>query len=231
MTQPQLSIIIPAHNEQDFLGPTLDGAHSAARSLGIRYELIVVDDASTDQTASIAIDHGARVIPVQHRHIAASRNSGADAAQADILIFLDADTLLPAQTLAAAWDQLNRGIGGGALVQFSDRVPMLAQIFLQVWNLYSRCFSYAAGCFIFPHRHAFEAAGGFDEKLYAAEELALSKALRQQGRFVILNHKVITSERKVREGWLMRHVAQLSRLALTAGRGVYRREDLGLWYA
>jgi glycosyltransferase involved in cell wall biosynthesis len=230
MIRPDLSIIIPAHNEAAYLGPTLTAAHAAATQLGVRYELIVVDDASTDQTASVAAAGGARVIQVRHRQIGASRNSGAAAAQGDVFVFLDADTILPAATLAAAWDQLRHVAGGGALVQFSNRVSLMPRLLLATWNLYSRCFNYAAGCFVFTHRQAFEAAGGFDERLFAAEELVLSKALRQQGRFVILNHTVVTSDRKVRDGWFQRHAALALRLIMTAGRGVRRREDLDLWY-
>ena len=52
--QPVISFIVPAYNEEQLLGPTLEAIHSAARAVGKPYELIVVDDGSTDQTALVA---------------------------------------------------------------------------------------------------------------------------------------------------------------------------------
>ena len=73
-----LSFIVPAHNEQAVLGRTLTAIHECAQATGEPYEVIVVDDASTDATAEIARQKNATVISVQHRHIAAARNAGGD---------------------------------------------------------------------------------------------------------------------------------------------------------
>ena len=75
--KPVISFIVPAYNEERLLGAALDALHAAARAAGEPYELIVVDDASTDRTATIAADHGAALVSVAHRQIAATRNSGA----------------------------------------------------------------------------------------------------------------------------------------------------------
>ena len=74
--QRMISFVVPAHNEQACLPATLTAIHSSARTLGLKYEIIVVDDASTDRTAAIARDHQARVVSVNHRQIAATRNAG-----------------------------------------------------------------------------------------------------------------------------------------------------------
>jgi len=71
-----ISIIVPAYNEEALLAPTLDHLHAAAAAAGEAYELIVVDDGSTDRTAAIADAHGARVVAVQVRQIGAARNAG-----------------------------------------------------------------------------------------------------------------------------------------------------------
>src|SRR6476659_5557724 len=71
-----LSFIIPAHNEEQHVGAAVAAVIAAGRDSGQPYEVIVVDDASTDQMATIATQHGARVIHVHHRHIAATRNAG-----------------------------------------------------------------------------------------------------------------------------------------------------------
>ena len=87
-----ISFIVPAYNEEAVLGGTLDHIHAAARTLDEPYEIVVADDASTDRTAEIAREHGAQVVSVHNRQIAATRNAGARAAQGEYLIFVDADT-------------------------------------------------------------------------------------------------------------------------------------------
>src|SRR5690625_1506188 len=82
-TSGMLSIIIPAHNEAPLIGATLDALREATARLGADTEVIVVDDASSDDTAAIARGRGARVLQVELRHIAAVRNAGAAAARGD----------------------------------------------------------------------------------------------------------------------------------------------------
>jgi len=76
-----LSFVVPAHNEQACLGRTVQAIHAAARATGRPYEVIVVDDASTDATAEVARKHDATVVSVNRRQIAASRNAGGRTAQ------------------------------------------------------------------------------------------------------------------------------------------------------
>src|SRR5262245_17924048 len=104
-----VSIIVPAHNEAQGLGGTLDALRRAAATLDRPWEIVVVDDASTDGTAQIARDAGARVVAVNLRHIAAVRNAGARAATGDVLVFVDADTVVPPETLTAALRALAAG--------------------------------------------------------------------------------------------------------------------------
>ena len=89
-----ISFIIPAHNEERLIGHTLNALEDAARAVGHSFEVVVVDDASSDHTAAIAHAHGARVIAVSHRQIAATRNAGARQASGEMFVFLDADTVL-----------------------------------------------------------------------------------------------------------------------------------------
>ena len=70
------------------------------------YEIIVVDDGSTDRTATLAEECGARVANVHHRQIARVRNAGARVAVGDILVFVDADTVITVSTLRATLDAL-----------------------------------------------------------------------------------------------------------------------------
>ena len=195
-----VSIIIPARNEEAELPATLRAAFDALAANGLPPDVTVVDDASTDRTAQIAADAGAAVVPVSLQNIAAVRNAGAAAAGGDLLVFVDADTHLPAETLAAILEAVARGVvGGGATLRW-DRPPNVASrfcswVFLLVWQ---KLLGLATGCLMFARRSDFEAVGGFDETYFAAEERFLTQALRRRGPFEIVSPPVVTSARKMR---------------------------------
>src|SRR5262245_45216187 len=107
-----ISFIVPAHNEEALLGRTLSTLHNSVRALGEPYEIVVVDDASTDRTGEIAAEHDVRTISVSHRQIAATRNAGAAVATGDTLIFVDADTMITEPALRAAIDRSEERRGG-----------------------------------------------------------------------------------------------------------------------
>jgi glycosyltransferase involved in cell wall biosynthesis len=223
-----ISFIIPAHNEEHFLAATLASIRSAATSVGESFELVVVDDSSTDGTAAVARLGGATVISVALRHIAAVRNAGARAARGDVLVFVDADTRVPAATLATALAALDRGaVGGGACVRIDEGAPPWARRLWAIVNTASRSLGLAAGCFMFVRRGAFETAGGFDERVFFTEEIVLSRALKKRGRFVIVPEMVITSARKYDEMSLWQFIRQVGPLA--AGRSALRRRH-AWWY-
>lgn len=226
-----ISYIIPAHNEERLLGRTLIALREAARLAVEPFEILVVDDGSTDRTPAIAADHGARVVRIRRRHIAAARNAGAREARGSKLVFIDADTRVHAPLLRAAIAAMDRGaIGGGCRVRFDDPLPAHARLMEQAVGLIMACTGYAAGCFVFCTREAFAASGGFDERLYAAEEIAISRALARRGRFVILRERAVTSGRKLRAYRTGEVLAILGRLVLGGWRGVRSRDALDLWY-
>jgi glycosyltransferase involved in cell wall biosynthesis len=228
---PVISFIVPAYNEAQLLGATLDAIHLAAKALGEPYELIVVDDSSTDQTSAVAHAHAASVVNVEHRKISAVRNSGAQAASGQYFFFVDADTVVDAAVVQAALQALRSGaVGGGAAFQFDGLIPWYARLLLPVIVWSFRLTGIATGCFLFCSKEAFVAVGGFDEAYFGAEEIVLSQALRCQGRFDILRRPVTTSGRKLRtfsnrEVWGM-----LWRIAIRGHAGVKQRQGLELWY-
>jgi glycosyltransferase involved in cell wall biosynthesis len=227
-----ISFIIPAYNEERLLAATLAAIHAAGGESAEPYEVVVADDASTDQTASIARQHGARVVTVAHRQIAATRNAGAKAATGDILIFVDADTLVNEKVVRAAIAAVREGAaGGGAAVAFDGRVPLYARLLLPLLVLSFRVAGLAAGCFVFCSRQAFETAGGFNESYFGAEEIVFSSALKRQGRFVVLKHSVMTSGRKLRAYSGGELLVMLGRLAFRGPKAVRQRPGMELWYA
>jgi len=223
-----ISFIVPAHNEERYLDATLTAIRAAAEAAGQPFEVIVVDDASTDATADIARRRGASVVTINAHHIAASRNAGARASSGDVLIFVDADTTLPAATLAAALAALDRGaVGGGARVWLDAKAPGWARRLWVFVRFASSAGGLAAGCFMFVRRGAFEAAGEFDERLFFAEEIFLSRAMKKRGRFVILREPVISSSRKYDEISIWQFCRQIAPM-MTGWSAFKRRHDW--WY-
>jgi glycosyltransferase involved in cell wall biosynthesis len=226
------SFIIPAHNEEFQLGGALKSVHAAARAASLPYEIVVVDDASTDRTAEIAKTAGARVVPVHLRKISAVRNAGARAAKGEAFLFMDADTRVTAEVVQAAETALRAGaVGGGAWVRFNDPINPFIRVLLPTFNIfYMGIMGWAAGCFVFAERRAFEAVGGFDESLYATEEIFLSRALKKRGRFVIVRPSVLTSSRKLKM-YSMWSIVPLFLKFLRYGPGLmHQRRGLDWWY-
>lgn len=226
-----LSFVVPAYNEEKCLPATLASIHEAARGLGIDYEIVVADDASTDATAAIAESGGARVVHAQNRQIAKTRNSGARAARGDRLVFVDADTRVDAAVVGAAMAALEAGaVGGGAGAVFDEGAPYYARRMMW-WVLgFMRLFRLAAGCFLFCRRDALEAAGWWDERHFAGEEIMLSLALHRQGRFVILRERVVTSPRKFTSRSFGETLWITVKLLAQGLWGVRRREATQFWY-
>lgn len=201
----QYSVIIPAYNEEAFLPETLAGLQLAMETvIPSQGEIIVVDNNSTDRTAEIAKEYCATVVAEPFRQIARARNTGARAANSNLLVFLDADTMLPPALLREALALLRSGTccGGGTLLNFDSQLPFLADRLARLWNWISRKNKLAAGSFIFCLAQAFFETGGFDEKTFAGEEVFLSRRLINWGKkhnmlFTILSdHPVVTSGRK-----------------------------------
>lgn len=228
-----ISVVIPAHNEEALLGATLaalrDGLDAAGDEGG--FEIIVVDDASVDRTAAIAREAGARVVPVAVRQIAAARNAGAAASRGDRLIFVDADTIVPRATLAQALEALRGGAAaGGAYGRLPPGEALWARAAWAPFQWGMVLLRMPGGAFMFMTRAAFDAAGGFDERYFASEEIHFARALKRIGRFTMVREPVITSARKFRLLGFRGMLREWLRLARRGPAALRSREHLGLWY-
>jgi glycosyltransferase involved in cell wall biosynthesis len=193
-----LSFIVPAHNEELWIGKCLDSIRATMEKVSEPYEVIVVDDASTDSTHQIAQQKGVRTVQVEHRKISAVRNAGARVASGEVLFFVDADTQANERAVSAALAALREGAaGGGCLIELDGPTPLWGRITLFFAVIAARLVRWTGGCFLFCTREAYRVAGGFSESLYAGEDLAFVQALKKVGRFVVLKPVVVTSGRKL----------------------------------
>ena len=227
-----ISFIVPAHNEEAWVGRCVSAIRNGAESVDEPHEIIVVDDASSDATAAIARQQGARVVRVEHRQIAATRNAGARQAQGDILFFVDADTLTNAAAIQSAVRAIRAGaIGGGCVPRFEGWLPWWWRLFEPLIKPAVRLARFVpSGTFLFCTRSAFQATGGFDENYYAWEEVFFVAALKRQGRFAVLAETVITSGRKFRDHSFLSMARLVAHLALRRSRALRSRRGLEYWY-
>jgi len=231
------SFLIPAYNEEDFVGRAIDSVHRAASCCGlVPHEIIVCDNASTDATAELAAGAGARVVTQTHRQIARARNTAAAASSGDWLVWLDADAVLTDTVLAATLEALATGrvCGGGARVELEgEKLDRAARCAVAGWNWIASSFRLAAGSYFFALREGWSATGGFNEGVYAGEEIGFARALKRWGRtrglgFHVLDHAVPSSARKVRQFTLWQTLRQMAVCAWPGNLG--RRDRCAFWY-
>lgn len=203
MKKPLYSIVIPAFNEEKYLPHTLESVKNSMQHIKDNGELIVVDNNSTDQTAVIAKKFGATVIFEKLNQIATARNAGGKKAQGEFIIFLDADTTLTAEILQKALKLLKSGVaGGGITIQFNKKLAKPYIALVGLWNLFSKTFKIGAGCFIFCQKQVFDEIEGFNENLYASEELYFCLNLKKWAKkhnkkvFIIHDISIVSSARK-----------------------------------
>jgi hypothetical protein len=227
-----LSFIVPAYNEELELPATLSAIRAAAAATSEPFEIVVANDGSTDATAAVAAAAGARVVTINRRQIAAARNAGARAALGDILLFVDADTWIAPAHVTGAQGTLAAGCaGGGARVTTDGLVPLWGRVFICVFSaFYFTAANLGAGAFLFTTRENFDRVGGFDEQLFAGEEIYFSQALKKLGRFRVLADPVVTSGRKLRMHSARQILALSVGIILRGKRGVKSRAKLDLWY-
>ena len=229
--EQMISFIIPAYNEEVELAGTLAAIHDAASGVSGPYEIIVVDDASTDATPQIASGAGAKVVRIERRQIAAARNAGGQAAQGEYLFFVDADTRIKQRHITEATTALQAGYAGGsARVAMDGFVPVWGRMLLRGFSSVYFGLNLGAGAFLFTTRQNFDLIGGFDEQYFAGEEVYFSLELKKLGDFKVLREPVVTSGRKLRMYPAKHFLRKFFGVIVRGPRGVRSRAKLSLWY-
>ncbi len=202
-----LSIIIPAFNEADYLPATLDSIRLASDYLRDRadvdVEVIVVDNNSTDDTAAIAEAMGATVVGEPVQGIGRARNRGASVAGGDVLVFVDADVTVPVTLLEVVHEAVSDPvcIGGGVDVEYRPR-RLVIRLYLRCWRQLARLTGMVQGATQFCRMSAFKAVGGYDENVWIGEDVdflwSLKKLARGTGHsvHVVRTPRVLPSTRR-----------------------------------
>ena len=191
----RLTVIVPAFNEEACLAPTLDSVHAASERLRARsrvdIETIVVDNNSNDGTATVARTRGATVIHEPVQGIGRARNTGARHATGDVLVFVDADVIVPRTFLDAVHAAMGdpKCIGGGADVDYRPR-RRLVGLYLRAWRLLGNLAGMVQGAAQFCRKSAFQQVGGYDETAWIGEDVdfywSLQELATKSGRTVRL---------------------------------------------
>jgi glycosyltransferase involved in cell wall biosynthesis len=230
------SVIIPAYNEEAWLAKSLPALAAAMALHDAAGEVIVVDNNSSDRTAEVAREHGARVVFEPRNQISRARNAGARAAAGRYLVFLDADTTMSSELLRSATAHLSGGgcCGGGSLIRMDAVLPIYFRWIPPLWNWLAVRRRLAAGCFIFCLREGYEGVGGFNERVFASEELWFSQGLKKWGRgqglefTIIPEPPIVTSARKMQDHPLRNFLAFCFMVVFPLA--VYSRRLSFLWY-
>jgi glycosyltransferase involved in cell wall biosynthesis len=236
----KISVVVPAFNEEKLIGESLAAIRKATEAFSAREwtsELIVCDNNSTDRTAELARAAGATVVFEPVNQIARARNKGAEAATGDWLIFVDADSQPSAELFADVAEAIASGkyIYGGCTVRLDEHY-LVGEFATRLWNGLSRMKKWAAGSFIFCDAASFREIGGFDNQLFASEEIDLSKRLarlarQKRKRGVILHrHPLVTSARKMQLYTTRDYMRLLRRLIFSGGKVLRNRDACHVWY-
>ena len=223
----KLSFIIPAWNEETLLGLTIKSIQQSAGDF--EFEIIVADDASDDRTSEIAKELGAIVVPCNNRQIGLTRNDGAVVATGDLLIFVDADTVVSKTVVRETVEAIENGaVAGGSFPMFEENVPLLAKVITPTLRIMFRLLRVAAGAYMFCTPESFEKAGRFDPKFFAAEEVHLSNKLHKFGKYKTINARVVTSGRKFQTHSSFEIMMTLVLVTIPGIRSIKKRKNL--WY-
>ncbi|MFC7524233.1 TIGR04283 family arsenosugar biosynthesis glycosyltransferase [Parapedobacter sp. GCM10030251] len=188
-----VSVIIPTFNEADRIVRTISCLHAAGGQHAM--EIIVADGGSTDGTAALAAAAGAIVVYSERKGRAVQMNQGAARATGEMLYFLHADSVPPVDFARKIREAYLRGVTCGCyrLAFDHDHWFLHANAWFTRFNLNAFRFGDQS---LFVTKAVFEKAGRFREDLYIMEDQEIIHRLKKQGRFAVLNDRVVTSARK-----------------------------------
>ena len=191
-----VTVIIPVYNASQYLEKCLSAIALSSYPL---YEVIVVDDSSTDNSAEIAYLKGAKVLHISKQSgPAAARNSASKKAKGDILLFVDSDVMMKKDTIERVVNQFTEMPDTDAIFGSYDEKPAEQNFFSQYKNLQhhfvhqvsnANAETFWSGCGAIK-KEVFHSVGGFDSRKYAKpsiEDIELGYRLRKMGYQILLD--------------------------------------------
>jgi len=212
----KVSIIIPVLNEAEHIADTLESLDAYRRQ---GHEVIVIDGGSSDDTVSITEQYADKVLRSDPGR-AMQMNSGIDQALGDVLLFLHADTRLPADAVSKIIDAIEEGYFWGRFnVRLSGKHFMFRIIELMM-NMRSCISGVATGDqAIFVSLESIEIVGAYP-RLPLMEDVVFSKRLRNLGWPACIKQQVVTSSRRWEDKGILRTMLLMWRLRLLFFLGV-----------
>lgn len=199
----KFSVIIPAHNEENYIGKCLDSIRQASEPFKNQVEVIVVLNRCTDRTEEIAQLYNCVTLNNNDKNLTKIRNAGADIARGEIIITIDADTRMTEHFLSTVEKQLasNKYIGGGVNGQFERMsLGILVSTLLLIVPLLFKYGFISVGIF-WCYKKDFMAIKGFNENMLMAEDADFAKRLKEWGKkngkkYGLIKNGMITSCRR-----------------------------------
>ncbi len=200
-----LSIIIPAHNEEKYITACLQ---SVKNQQFLAYEILVVCDACTDKTAQLAKKYTKQVFAIKRRNVSCARNYGANKAKGEVLVFLDADSVIAPNLLGEINNAIKKGYIGGVTKTKPLENLWKAKMLWGVGNFFRHFFLAASGM-LFCKANVFT---GYDESRHLAEDTDLILKLKKKGKMKYITRSFIkTSSRRLEtEGYVWTIFRQFS---------------------
>jgi glycosyltransferase involved in cell wall biosynthesis len=211
MQKPVVSIVVPTLNEEKFIGQCLQSLQNqtVARE---RYEIIVSDSSSTDATVQIAKKYADKIVVCKKHSAGFGRNEGARHANSELLGFVDADTIVEKNWVAALIEGLDKGIACTGSISALEKDSLLLRLFFRWWGLQSRL-SVMARYPIFPgfnfgvRKKEFDSVGGFSTRNITTEDIELGQKLKNSGKVAFSKKMhVRTSTRRMQNISIPAHI-------------------------
>ncbi|WP_325893331.1 glycosyltransferase [Grimontia sp. NTOU-MAR1] len=190
----KISVVIPAHNEEKFIGRCLSSINEQLVPHDLQVEIIVVLNRCTDGTATIARAHGATVVSNDSKNLSEIRNTGVAHAKAEWVVTIDADSWMSKGVLTEIYklSKLPSALGGGIKITPERLSPGIA-VGYGIMLVPAFFLGLSFGMYWFK-KSDFDAIGGFDEKLHIAEDVDFLRRLKLHGRKSGRRHTIISTE-------------------------------------
>lgn len=207
-----ISVVIPAHNEEKYIGKCLRSIKSASKYVpDEEVEMIVVANRCTDKTENVAMKNGAKVIKNEDKCISAIRNAGIKEAKGEVIVTIDSDSIMTKKSLQEIKEFLDSGkyIGGGTNPKF-DRMSVgiffsSLYVAINVIPIAIKNRAALSGAMFWFYKKDFEEIGGFDESLVSLEDMDFASRLNSLGKKrgkkygTLKKSYIVTSARKFDE--------------------------------